>query len=57
MLRRVDELIRDRFVAGLPNERNREQVFLLRNNLTLDEALAIAYNYERATAESLRVLN
>ena len=51
------ELILDRFVAALTNERIREQLFLQTDNLTLGEALALAQNYERATAESHRVGN
>ena len=50
-----DELIRDRFVAGCSNARLRERLLLEPDNLTLNDALKLAQNFERASTESSKV--
>ena len=47
-----DELLLDRFVAGCTNEKIRERLLLEPDTLTLDQALTLATNIERATAET-----
>ena len=51
----TNELVRDRFVAGLSNDRIRERLFLEKDDLSMDDALNLALNFERATTESRQV--
>lgn len=52
-----NELLRDRFVAGCVSDKIRERLMLESDTLTIDEALVIAGNVERASKESRQVLN
>ena len=50
-----EELIRDRLVAGCRNDRLRERLLMEPDTLTLEQALTISQNFERATTESSTV--
>ncbi len=50
-----NQLIRDRFVAGCSENRIRERLLLENDDLTLEAALQIAQNLERAVSESSSV--
>jgi hypothetical protein len=52
-----DELLRDRFVAGCASDKIRERLMLEPDKLTIDEALVLAENVERASKESKHVHN
>ena len=46
------ELLRDRFVAGLTNERLRERLLMEPDNLTVETAIQLSQNFERPKTES-----
>ena len=48
----VQDLLRKRFVAGLNNERLRERFLMEPDNLTVENAIELAENFERAKTES-----
>ncbi len=48
----VQELLRDRFVAGLTNDRLREKLLMEPDNLTVENAIRLTQNFERAKTES-----
>ena len=48
----LNEVLLDRFVAGCTNEKIRERLLLEPDTLTLDQAITLATNIERATAET-----
>ena len=46
-----EELLRDRVVAGVYNERLRERLLMEPDTLTIENAITLAQNFERATTE------
>ena len=50
-----DELLRDRFIAGVSSEKIREKLMLESDDITLEQALVIATNVERVAFESKQV--
>ena len=48
----VNELLLDRFMAGCTNEKIRERLLMEPDTLTLEQALILAANIERATVET-----
>ena len=51
----VDELIRDRFIAGIINDRLREHLFLQKDDISLEDSIKLAQNFERASSESIKI--
>ena len=50
-----DEVLRDRFVAGVRNEKIRERLFMEDNAVTIDRCIELAETVERATSEASKV--
>ena len=50
-----NEILRDRFVAGVRQEKVRERLFMEANDVTLDRCIELAEAVERATSEASKV--